>query len=650
MGRMLWRDDIPKDLRAPVGTRENICWRAAMLDRCDKDSGYRSMVMELCSRSQSFFFDAFLYTKNQRQIHMPEVPFVLYDFQEDLLLREWQKRLTESAARHRMDLGHLKSRDMGLSWTFSGWALWNWRFTQGFEALLGNRNQDYVDSKTLKSHFGKLRYHIGNLPWWMLPDGFDSTQGGQHISKNVILNPENGSVLEGEPTSPDFGSGGRYSVVFMDELSKLPDAEESWTSVDQCTNFRLTVFTPKGVNNFAYDLHEQGQVQFINIGWWLHPVKSLGLYRNVGGKLEILDESYDFPDDYLFQEGEKRSPWYDTECASNSPQHVAQEIDMAFLGSGVSVFDIGRCKDMRTQVTQDIQKGEYGVRYDIVYSPEKALGERVVFTPSAEQPTAAQLIDLHFGPKHPGEVGYLRIFEDPVLYEGDGDCIEFQNRYEMAIDLAEGLEDGDRSVIDIYDKMTNTQVAQLMALIDPDILGEYGFKLWEMYGKPNIIIETNHGHAFTTIKTMRGLIGHESLRYFYMSRTHGRRHEHKTDRIGWYASGSKGDNQGTKALVINRLKSYIREVLFTVRSAMTVQELLHYEEKVKKSTGSTYMGSSGSWHDDCVITLALSLEGAEKSPGVLRKNNTSVKKELDIHQIALLQSSRNARLNSWLLG
>ena len=169
----------------------------------------------------------------------PELPFSLWPFQRRAAAwLEWLLKRGHSGAIE-------KCRDMGMSWLVLWFLIWCWLFRPGFSALLGSRKEAAVDNGKLDSLFGKLDFAINKLPEWIKPEGYDRTK---HRTKLSIVNPSNGSFLVGDSQTEEFGRGGRYTIIFLDEYAFW--TRDVWGSVRQATKTVIAGSTVNGENHF----------------------------------------------------------------------------------------------------------------------------------------------------------------------------------------------------------------------------------------------------------------------------------------------------------------------------------------------------------------------------------------------------------------
>lgn len=323
-----WRSYVPKDLLA------NIRWRIDAQERAAVDVEYRESLIQCCEEDPIFWINGFCYTYDPRIESSSKIPFILYDFQEEAILKI-------ILAIGKTDLLIEKSRDMGASWLNVAALTWAWRFKKGQSFLFVSRVEDYVDKAgNPKALFWKADYLIDNSPKWLQPFGYSKSK---HRAKMHMENPETGSVIDGESTTGRVARGDRRTAILLDEFASVEQGESVLKSTRDATPCRLFNSTPEGTNNAFYDMREKysGTDLILRLHWSEHPVKAAGLYcSDSDGNLERLDPAYKYLGDYKFiLDGKLRSPWYDGECgrAANA-QEIAQELDIDYQGSGWQFF------------------------------------------------------------------------------------------------------------------------------------------------------------------------------------------------------------------------------------------------------------------------------------------------------------------------
>ena len=132
----------------------------------------------------------------------------------------------------------------------------------GYPAWCGN---------TISSFFGKLEYNLDKLPRWVMPQGFKKRV---HKGENKLMNPVNGSLIQGESSNPRFGQGRRSSILIADELFLQEYAEVMWRNTAETCRCRIAITTPQPTR-FAKSLVEGMEANGWRrkFHWRQHPFK-----------------------------------------------------------------------------------------------------------------------------------------------------------------------------------------------------------------------------------------------------------------------------------------------------------------------------------------------------------------------------------------
>lgn len=200
---------------------------------------------EMKKRAQEdpvYFFDQFLYTFDPKREPF-HLRFKTFDFQKRLI-RDIIKAIYDGD-----DLFIEKTREMGATYTVLGVLIWLWLWQPAFNALVGSRKEDYVDNRRggltgnkEESLFGKIDYMISRLPSFILPEGFITDK---HFNYMSLANPENGNVISGESSNPNFSRGSRRTVILLDEFAFWDNdcfhkdtevlTDSGWKLIKDCT-------------------------------------------------------------------------------------------------------------------------------------------------------------------------------------------------------------------------------------------------------------------------------------------------------------------------------------------------------------------------------------------------------------------------------
>lgn len=313
----------------PTEVCANLRWRAKIHKRVIDDPSFASVIWDACAVDPLFYISGFGYTYDPRQEPFARLPFILYPFQQRGMLE-----ILDAIGRY--DLLIEKSRDMGASWLCVIAYEWRWHFFRDVSFLVGSRVEDYVDkSDNPKSLFWKIDFFHRNLPPWLMPAGYSEKE---HRHKMSMVNPANGSVIDGESTTKNFAKGDRRTGIMLDEFAAVDEGRAVLASTRDVTHSRLFNSTPLGINNAYYDIRQTG-IKILRLHWTDHPEKSRGLYRTADdGSLLVLDGE-NYPEGYEpILDGKIRSPRYDIECKRASSREMAQEWEIDYLGSGQQFF------------------------------------------------------------------------------------------------------------------------------------------------------------------------------------------------------------------------------------------------------------------------------------------------------------------------
>jgi hypothetical protein len=193
------------------------------------------------SEDPIYFIDTFCYTFNPK-VTPSNLRFKLFPFQKRLV-----RELVHSI-RNGEDLFIDKTREMGVTYTVLATFLWFWLYEPAANFLIGSRKEDYVDNRRggttgnkEESLFGKLDYMLSRLPTFVLPEGFNRDR---HFTYMSLVNPQNGNVISGESSNPNFSRGGRQKAIFLDEFAFWDEGNAVWGATADTTNCRIIATTP----------------------------------------------------------------------------------------------------------------------------------------------------------------------------------------------------------------------------------------------------------------------------------------------------------------------------------------------------------------------------------------------------------------------
>ncbi len=521
----------------PKDYRENLEWRIRILERCKIDLEFRETIKNLVYTDILFFFNAFVYTLDVRKRPRHNQPFCTWLFQDELIL-DLQRAINEGT-----DLPVEKSRDMGASWMVLMVFVWFWlRKEGGTDFLLGSRTEDYVDKRgDMRTLFEKCRYALKKLPVWLLPEGF---LWNKHDNFLRLVNPETGATITGESNNTSFSTAGRYAGILFDEFSRWEITDKSaWSCASDASPCRIPISTPAGAFGQYYELVHSEKSNVRTLHWNLHPEKGARAYCRL-------------PKEQVERDFQRiRSPWFDKEEARRTSFEIAENLQINYLGAGRPEF-IGKAMD--------------SLKWYL----------------SLEEP-ASDIYDL----QTEEWVGYRdqREFNDNLLvfskYLPGTDYI-------IAVDVAEGKNEGDYSTIMVLNRSTMNVDALHHAKTDEVTLAYYVVRIALMYGSPWTAIETV-GPGLATFDRVT-LLGYTHL---FMSSSVDKAKQSTSFRKGWYTS------RFNRPLIVASVREYLENKTGLLNYPKIARECITFQ----KGKDGKPQAKSGCY-DDLVMTLGIALE------------------------------------------
>lgn len=274
--------------------KEKLVQRAEWMSVSANDARGQMLLWQMCANEESpadgciFFIENFCWTFDPRS-EGKNLPVVLYPYQRDAV--KYMVEHIDQGSNFLIE----KSRDMGVTWLVVYVFLWYWLFRDGVSLLMGSYKEKLVDDgQNINAMFGKLEYALRSLPTWMLPRKF---KFNKHRTNLKLINPENNNIIVGDTMNPEFGRGARMTAIFYDELGFWATAKEAWEAGSQTTSCRIANSTPHG-RNFYWKLRDSRKIDVLTLHWKMHPLKD--------------------------------QQWYEYECATNTDETIAQEIDLKY--------------------------------------------------------------------------------------------------------------------------------------------------------------------------------------------------------------------------------------------------------------------------------------------------------------------------------
>lgn len=566
---------VPKDYKSNLEYRRDLLKWADTVER-------QRVLYTACKEDILFFINAFCWLYEPRSSRLRGttsnvIPFLTYGYQDrDFIIMNDALGVN--------DIGIEKSRDLGATWMFLTLLFYQWMFHDFSSFGIMSRTADLVDKPGKKDTLmWKLDFLLtgdggkGGLPPWMRPKVYRTAM--------LMENQNNGSTFEGASTTEDAFRGGRKKCIAIDEYAAFPNGDDykALAATQHATDCRMFVSTPKGASGAYYDvMHQESNMIKVIMDWKEHPVRKRGLYTSDDGIVKILDDTFDYPEDYPFvKDGKFRSPYYDQECMrpGATPQSIAQELDRDYGGSEYQIFG----KDL----------------YEI--------GKENLVTPYATGILHYDEDDLEpdFNETQDGpwKLWCHRNAEGRPLSTG---------QYVVGCDIAAGLGGSysSNSVCFVVDRVTNEQVAEFATnTLRPEAFADLvisacrwfnnAYLIWEMNGPPG------------------GAFGRQVLDRcypnIYFRNAEGRSFKKKTKNPGWFS------NDKNKLSVLSKMSSAVQSRQYVIRSNKLLEECRQYVYKDGKVVHSRSIktqddSAKGQSHGDRVIAAAIAWHAVQERP------------------------------------
>lgn len=382
----------------------------------------------------------------------------------------------------------------------------------------------------------------------------------------------------------DTARSGTYQNVHVSEIAFFPNAQNTMTAILQCVpddpdTFVCLESTANGVGGYFYDMWHaavNGENDFTPLffPWFSDPNYTTpfdskeekkkfieevnATYTDASGKAVHTDEWLLIQQfNVTYEQLNWRRRTIANKCGGDLDmfhQEYPATPEEAFIASGRPKFNLKSVKEYEIGACDAVRQGELVAPNQNYKAP--------VFTDE---------------PK-----GNLKIWLLP----------EENETYVVGADVAEGLATGDYSVAIVLDSKLNV-CAKWRGHLDPDLFGKELVKLGWFYNEALLIPEGNN-HGLTTIKSILD----EEYWNIFNTKIYDKVNDEITKKIGWYTT------RKTKPLAIDKLAEYIREKFFGMWDMDIILELYSYVIDDKGATNAI----EGK-HDDCVMALAIALQG-----------------------------------------
>jgi hypothetical protein len=238
----------------------------------------------------------------------------------------------------------------------------------------------------------------------------------------------------------------------------------------------------------------------------------------------------------------------------NNPRRFSQEYELQFASSGRPVFDL--------DVVQASMKNIWMVGDKVIDLDENGV--------EVEKEVCVE--------------NDLRIYRQPRK----------DRFYVCGVDVSEGVDGGDYSVVTIFDRTTGEEVAFYRGLIAPDLLSQKLNDWGRKYNNALMVIEVNN-HGLTTITVLKQLL-YPSM--FFRPTKIETLSQTTVDKIGWKTT------KVTRPLLIDDLAQAVRDGVLTFHSKEVYDEMLTFIYNANNDP----IAQDG-YHDDCIFSSGIAFQG-----------------------------------------
>lgn len=489
------------------------------------------------------------------------VPFVLNKHQEKVLREIERQRALGIPVR----IIILKDRQKGISTLIEAFIYWITSYRNSRKAAV------VAHEGVATNNFWEMtnRYY-DNLPKILQPTK------EYHNAKRLSYKKSTSEIAFYTAEGGDVGSGNTHRYVHISELSKWRDPKTSLTSLLQTVPFQpdtivIIESTAKGFGNEYHNrwlkAKEKDDVFVPIFLSWLDDDEYTLAFQNEIEKQDLI-KSIDAIEEDLLRKGAtyEHLNWRRKvglpQC-NNDPNEFKEEYPSddiePFVTSGRPVFDMRICQNNYLEAKPPIKIGNLEYIYALHFNQlndslkelaihyHKGEAQYCFFNPANlekkfkdREPIGVQFVE--------DTKGYIKIHIPIDIKENE------MYRYAAGTDVAEGLEQGDYSVVKVKDRKHKKIALTWRGHIDPDLLSEEIHKIELFLRRKWFVNIEKNNHGLTTITGCFKL----GVKQFYQ-------HDFRTgievekDELGTFTSGGAS---GTRNYMLNLLKEEIREDVY----------------------------------------------------------------------------------------
>jgi hypothetical protein len=380
--------------------------------------------------------------------------------------------------------------------------------------------------------------------------------GGRGLKDNdELIQFSNGSALHTVSSGKRAGHGTAAGLFICDEWSRVEGDVEKWRAVKPSLGKKsklVVISTSDGLNNHYAEL-------------WKDAVNGVNAFTPV---FYSAHQHPDYTPEYL--ESQKQDFAGDLQGYLQAFPETPED---AFMATARNVFDLNRINKWKDFIRQKNIKPKVGY---IDFADGRESQEDVVVN------NRVFMEDKY---------GHTQIWRAPAKHR----------RYTIGVDVAQGVNGGDFSVAVVLDVESREIVAMYRARIPSDSYSPIIEGLARFYNNAWTVVEANPGSEY--------VIGQLKVAYPYLYCREQRAHIYDLPTLvpGFYTSSV------TKPRIIAQMRANFSSEKhpLVIYSDTILDEMANFEQS---DDSNPKLEAANKGHDDCVIAVALALEGETNMP------------------------------------
>jgi hypothetical protein len=295
------------DLKYITDWSDNLRYRINTYQAASSSLDRQQLELLYCRSNILYFINVYCWTYDPR-LSNPNVPFVTYEFQDDMVMWGLERIKTKSPGLVE------KSRDMGATWIFSAITAWCMLFVDGFFEYVLSLTENEVDNRGVDSLLGKLRFLLSNVPEWMRGGWVEAQQG---LDNKMVINiPRTSSTTRGQLTGGRAGRSGRAKVAFYDEFAFVDNSEDVTKAGASLSDCQIYLSTANGMGNAFYRMSVDPTIEKLTLHWTIHPLKNKDWEKLTRPKMS--EEAWAQEHDISYAKSAKGRVFHEFEAFSSS--------------------------------------------------------------------------------------------------------------------------------------------------------------------------------------------------------------------------------------------------------------------------------------------------------------------------------------------